>query len=121
MIEYKLDKKTLILHIKPLKRLEEADFLELSKEIDPIIDEKGYLSGIILETDHLPCWKNFSTMLEHMRFIKHHHRKINKIALVTDSRLLELGKMVAENLVKPKFQQFPAGHVAMAKSWIKEK
>jgi len=121
MIEFKLDSENLILYIKPLKRLDEKDFEEIAAEIDPIILAQGSLEGIIIETDSFPFWKNISSMLEHFKFVKNHHKKISKIALVTDSHLIEFSKMFVQSFVQPKLQQFPSGQVKMAKEWILEK
>src|SRR5690349_12476989 len=43
------------------------DFREIARVVDPYIDEKGKLSGLLVEAESFPGWEGFGALLEHMR------------------------------------------------------
>ena len=77
-----------ILILEPDSPLEAADFEGLVREIDPYIAEHGKLSGLMIHAKAFPGWANLEAFLAHMQFIKSHHQKIVRLAMVTDSKLL---------------------------------
>jgi hypothetical protein len=54
MIEHTLDQAHSILYVRPKSRLEPGDFVQLAKTVDPFIEERGALSGLILEATGFP-------------------------------------------------------------------
>jgi hypothetical protein len=118
MINAKLDRKTGILHVQPSGPLEESDFMLLSDVADPYIKQKGSLAGLVVEIDRFPGWKGLAGMLSHFRFVKNHHRKVRRVALVTDARIGKIGERVARHFVAAEIKRFPAGSVADARKWI---
>ncbi len=42
-----------------------------------------------------PGWESFGALVSHLRFVKIHHRKIARIAAVTDSELLKIMPHIA--------------------------
>lgn len=120
MIEHHLDPTTAILHVRPKSSLEQADFEELAREVDPFISEVGDLAGLIIETPGIPGWSSFASMIAHLRFVKDHHRHIRRIAVVTDSPLGDLAERVVSHLVSAEVKPFPAADLAGARQWITE-
>jgi len=118
MISYELDKKNGVLTVRPVGKLENQDFLKLSQAVDPFIEEQGSLRGLIIVTEKFPGWKDFSGMIEHMRFVGSHHREITKVALVTDSRIADLAESLGKHFIKMTIKHFPFQEVESAKSWI---
>ena len=68
MIEHTLDATNAILHIRPKSSLEQADFEQLAKAVDPFIAGTGDLAGLIIETPAFPGWSSFGAFAAHMRF-----------------------------------------------------
>lgn len=118
MIKAKLDKDHGILHVKPSGPLEEADFETLSALADPYIEKKGALAGLMLEISRFPGWKNLASMVKHFRFVRSHHRKIRRIALVTDARIGAIAPKLARHFVAAEVRRFDAGKAGEAKKWI---
>src|SRR5262245_59237616 len=85
MIRAELDESTGVLYVTPPAPLAEMDFDKLAATDDPYIDKNGHLSGLLLQIDHFPGWENLSAMVHHFRFVRDHHKKISKIAVVTDA------------------------------------
>lgn len=85
MIELKL----LLVVLFPHGPLEKADFERLAQEIDPFIVAKK-LTGLTICAKAFPGWDNFGTLVSHLRFVRDHHRHVERIAAVTDSEFLKI-------------------------------
>jgi len=121
MIEASLDRDKGILHAKPSGPLEAADFDRLAALADPYIAKKGALTGLMIEAKEFPGWKNLAGMIRHFRFVRNHHRKIRRVALVTDARLGRVAERLARHFVAAQVKRFPADHAGEAKRWIAAK
>jgi len=118
MIEHSIDKEHSIVYVRPTSTLEQADFVELGKWVDPFIEEKGDLAGLILEAPSFPGWENFKTMMTHFRFVRDHHKHVKKIAVVTDSALGDFAEHLASHFVSAEIKHFSAKELDAAKQWI---
>jgi hypothetical protein len=118
MITYDLDKSTGVLTIRPKGKLEAQDFQGLSQIVDPFIEEKGKLNGVIIVTEKFPGWKNIDGMIEHMKFVRSHLAGIAKVALVTDTKIAGFAELLGKHFVKASIKHFPASDIESAKDWI---
>ena len=118
MIEHTLDTAHSILYVRPKSSLEEDDFVQLAKTVDPYIEETGDLAGLIIETPSFPGWKSLGAMATHFRFVRDHHKHIKKIALVTDSAIGDVAEHLASHFVSAEIRHFSAGELEAAKQWI---
>lgn len=118
MIDYDLDTEHAILHVTPKSPLEQADFENLAKAVDPYIDANGDLAGLIIEAPSFPGWQSLGAMANHFRFVRDHHKHIKKIAVVTDSQLGDIAERLASHFVSAEIRHFPAGQTEAARQWI---
>lgn len=118
MLTAKLDKENGILHIRPSGPLEEADFDKLSGLADPYIAKNGKLAGLIVEIEKFPGWKNLAGMLQHFRFVRSHHRKVRKVALVTGARIGKVAEKLARHFIAAEVKRFPADQGREARKWL---
>ena len=118
MISYELDEKNGVLTVRPQGKLENQDFQALSQTVDPFIEEQGSLRGLIIVTEKFPGWKDFSGMIEHMKFVRSHHREISKVALVTDSKIADFAESLGKHFIKASIKHFPFAEEESDKIWI---
>lgn len=118
MLDYSLDEEHGILHVRPRGPLQEEDFIALKRQTDEYIERKGDLAGLIVEMKRFPGWEDLSAAMAHIRFVKNHHQKIRKVALVTDSAMGAIGERVAGQFVAAEIRRFEAGSLAAAREWI---
>jgi len=118
MINSELDEKTRILHVVPTGPLRAEDFERLASKVDPVIEKTGGLAGLILELDRFPGWADLGSLVRHIRFVRNHHRKIKRVAVVTDIPLADLAQHIAAHFASPEFKHFPHGQIAAARAWI---
>lgn len=48
-------------------------------------------------------------MAAHFRFVRDHHKRVKKVAVVTDSALGSVAERLASHFVSAEIKQFPAG------------
>ena len=118
MISYDLDESAGVLLVRPEDKLRIQDFQVLSQAVDPFIEEKGGLNGIIIVTERFPGWENLDGMIEHMRFVRNHHRKIVRVAIVTDSKIADVAESLGKHFVKASIKHFPFNDLESAKNWL---
>jgi len=80
MINYELrhDEGILVLH--PEGPLEAADFISITSQVDTYLTGHGKLYGVLIHANSFPGWKDFAAMLAHLKFLKEHIQKIEKVA-----------------------------------------
>jgi hypothetical protein len=120
MIKHQLLLPEGILILEPDAPLEAADFEGLVREIDPYIAEHGKLSGLMIHAKAFPSWANVEAFLAHIQFIKRHHQKIVRLAMVTDSKLLGELPKIAAHLVHVQVKHFSESQLEDALRWLKE-
>jgi hypothetical protein len=118
MIEHTLDTAHSILYVRPKSALEQADFEQLAKTVDPYLGETGELAGLIIEAPRFPGWESLGAMVAHFRFVRDHHKRIKKVGLVTDSALGNVAERLASHFVSAEIRHFSAGELEAAKQWV---
>ena len=118
MIAYEIDACTGVLTVQPEGKLEAHDFMDLSQTVDPYIEKEGGLVGLIIVTEKFPGWKDFSGMIEHMKFVHSHHREIARVALVTDSKIADVAESLGKHFIKASIKHFSFTELQSAKDWI---
>lgn len=119
MVEHELLRTEGILTLRPKDRLEAADFEKLAREIDPYIEANGKLHGVMIDAEFFPGWKDFAALIAHLRFVRDHHRKIEKIAAVSDSNFLAVAPGIASHFVQADVRHFPHAQRDAALAWLR--
>ena len=70
MISFELLRDEGILVVEPKGTLEVADFAALTREVDPYIEEKGELRGLMIQAESFPGWGDFGALVSHLSFIR---------------------------------------------------
>jgi hypothetical protein len=109
-----------ILVVEPVVPLQVTDFEDLVREIAPYIAEHGRLAGLMIHAKAFPGWADVHAFIAHMQFIKSHYRKIVRLAMVTDSKLLEELPRIAAHLVHVEMKRFAESRYEDALRWLKE-
>jgi len=120
MIIYELlhDKGILVLH--PDGSLEAADFISITSQVDTYLAGHGKLHGVLIHAKSFPGWKNFAAMLAHLKFLKEHIQKIEKVAVVADGALANIMPNIAKHFVHAQVQHFDFVREDEAWDWLNQ-
>ena len=118
MIRFELLKDAGVLLVEPESSLSAGDFREISRAIDPYIRERGKLTGLLIEAKSFPGWDSFGALIQHIKFVHDHHRKIDRVAAVTDNVFLKIAPRIAEHFAHPEIRVFASGEKARALAWL---
>ena len=118
MLKAILDKENATLLLEPQGALTQEDFENVAKSVDPYIEEVGTLRGVIIYAETFPGWDSFGALVSHIKFVRNHHEKIAKVALVTDFTGANLAKNIAQHFVHAQMKHFPFAKIDEAKTWI---
>ncbi len=95
------------------------DFTGLARFADAYINTHGTLGGLLIESQAFPGWESFAAMSAHLRFVHDHQQRIERIALVTDSPIAHVGKVLAEPFMAADIRLFPFGQHDAALHWLR--
>ncbi len=118
MISHTLLRTEGILILMPEAPLESDDFEKRAQEIDPYIEANGKLHGVMIDAVSFPGWKDFAGIIAHLRFVKNHHQKIQKLAFVSDSNVLSIAPGIAKHFVQADVKHFSHSQRDDALRWL---
>lgn len=117
MLQHEFHEDVGILVVTPSEPLTAEDFATLARRIDPAIEPAGALKGLLLDARRFPGWRNLRALLAHLRFVKDHHRKIRRIAVMTDERVLSVLPSLVRHVVAAEVRRFPRAARDEAMRW----
>ena len=118
MIKSELLKDKGVLIVSPVGPLPASDFEHLAQEVDPYIEQNGRLHGLMVHAEFFPGWAKFAALLSHLKFVKDHQSKIEKVAAVSDSGFLRIIPSVASRFVKAEVKHFNYDDKDKALEWL---
>ena len=118
MLKFELLRDAGVLVVEPRDALTAEDFQAVAHAVDPYIQENGRLTGLLIEAPSFPGWESFGALIGHIKFVRDHHRKIDRVAAVTDSKILMIAPKIAEHFAHPEFKVFRSGEKASALAWL---
>ena len=118
MLIVEMDHEAGIAVLRPEGALSESDFTAAAKVIDPYIESRGRLNGLIVSTKDFPGWDSFASLAGHIRFVKSHHEQLSHVALVTDSKLGNVAEKIAGHFLSAEIRHFPYDQFREAMNWV---
>jgi hypothetical protein len=107
-----------VLVLTPDGPLSADDFTRLAAIVDPYIEQHGRLRGLMIHTPGLPGWEDFAAFVGHLRFVRDHHRRIERVAAVTDSGVLAALPRIASHFVAAEVRHFDYADRDAALHWL---
>jgi hypothetical protein len=102
---------------EPSGKLARKDFVELTERFNKIVNETDRIPNLVIHTPEFPGWADFSALVEHLQFIRSHQKLVDKVALVSDSRVLDVTPKIARHFMTANIRHFPADDLAGALEW----
>ncbi len=105
---------------EPSGKLEQADFEALTARFNAVVNETDRVPNLVVHAADFPGWADFSALVEHLQFIRAHRNLVGKIALVSDSKVLEIAPRIGRHFLRADVRRFPASGLAEALAWSAE-
>jgi stage II sporulation SpoAA-like protein len=118
MLAVTFDESKSIVILEPSSSLSQKDFERAKYIIDDHLVLRREIRGIIIKTKEFPCWQSFKAFLSHLNFIKNHHKRVRNIALVTDSKILNMAEHFAKHFINADIRHFGFDEFEHAQGWI---
>jgi hypothetical protein len=119
MLAHELLRDEGILIVSPEGPLTSADFAAVAGHVDPYIEENGTLTGLVIQARSFPGWDDFGALVSHLKFIRDHHKKIQKVAALTDAHFLSILPRIVDHFVGAEVRHFPYSDEEAAFTWIR--
>ena len=119
MINYRIMEAEGILVLEPKSALSATDFRDLTVSVDTYLAEHQSLHGMLIHAPNFPGWESFAGLSAHLKFVREHHRKIERIAFVTDSPLGTVAPTLAKHFVSAQIRRFAYSEFEEALLWLK--
>ena len=119
MLNHELRHDDGILVLNPEGPLEAADFTTLASQVDAYLESHAKLHGVLIHAKSFPGWKDFGAMLAHMKFLKEHIQKIEKVAVVADGAVASIMPSIANHFVHAQVQHFDFEREDEALTWLR--
>jgi hypothetical protein len=118
MLDYMIMKPEGIVVMTPRAPLGEEDFGGLGAAVDAYLSDHAGLRGVLVHAEAFPGWEDFAGFIAHMRFVRDHHKRVGRVALVTDSALANVAEAVAGHFSAAEFRHFPYAQKEQALAWL---
>ena len=119
LLEYMILKPDGILVLKPKASLSKEDFAGLSGSVDTYLADHASIHGVLIHAASFPGWENFAGFIAHIRFVRNHQQKIERVALVTDSHVAIVAEALAKHFTVAEIKHYPFTDYGTALNWLK--
>jgi tRNA U38,U39,U40 pseudouridine synthase TruA len=118
MLDYTVMKPEGILVLKPRAPLSKDDFSGVSAAVNAYLSDHAKLHGVMIQTKEFPGWQDFEGFTAHMHFVKANHKKVERIAVVTDSSMANVAESLGKHFTSAEVKHFPYPEDEQAMQWL---
>jgi SpoIIAA-like len=119
MLDYSILRPEGILVLEPHAPLGKEDFNRLSAAVDSYLSDHAKLHGVLVHASGFPGWENFGGFVAHMHFVREHHKKVERVAVVTDSPFAAIAESLGKHFTSAEVKHFPFADDLKALDWLK--
>jgi hypothetical protein len=119
MLDYSILLPEGILVLETGTPLSTEDFSGLAIVVDSYLSNHDKLRGVLIHAKSFPGWEDLDGFTAHMRFVREHHKKVARLAVVTDSHLAGMLESLGKHFVAAEMMHFPYADNAKALDWLK--
>jgi len=90
----------------------------VSQAVDEYIVRQGALNGLMIYVDSFPWWEDFDALISHVRFVRDNSADIDRVATVTDSKILTIMPRIVDRFVSAEIRHFDHDEKETAMAWL---
>ncbi len=119
MLELSILEPEGIIEIKAESAITTEDIANLNKEANGYLADHARIHGVLISAKSFPGWESFSAFADHVKFIRDENKNVDRLALVTDSHVVEVAEGIAKVFVKAEIKRFRYAEYEEAVRWLK--
>jgi hypothetical protein len=119
MIEFHSNVEEAWIEAKIRGKIEATDFEKIEPVADGLIEHEGKLKGLVLNVTEFSGWESLNALLTHLKFVKAHHRYLERVALVGNRQWQEAVPKLASIFVAATLKFFPEENLDEARAWVR--
>lgn len=98
-------------------KLESLDFEKAASVVDDLIDQQGKIKGLVLNITDFHGWDGIDALLTHLKFVKAHHRYVERVATVGDKKWEEFLPKLVSHFIQAEPRYFDVEDIEAARKW----
>ena len=102
----------------PADWLTKEDFGNVSAAVDSYLAEHAKLHGVLIHSLKFLGWENFAGFTAHLQFVHSHHKKVQRVAVVTDSSIAGMAELLGKHFTSAEVRHFLFAEDAKALDWL---
>jgi len=118
-ISFHLQADSGVIVVELKEALRAHDFDALAFTTDTWFEAHGKLRGVVIHCREFPGWENLRSVIRHLRFMRDHHRKVERVALAAGSKLASLIPHITEHFVEAEIKSFRFDELDAAIAWAR--
>jgi hypothetical protein len=99
------------------EKLSAGDFRQLAPQIDFLLQQQGSMR-LLVDASNFDGWENTAAFEKHIGFVKTHHQKVERIAVIVGHNWQNWVIGTARLFVHPEVRTFAKGQESEAQKWI---
>jgi hypothetical protein len=109
-----------VLAVRPDGEIDEEDFGRVAELVDPVIERKGRLDGLMVDARGFRGWDDAHALVAHLRFVHEHQPKVARIAVVGEQWWLRAAPAMEPFYGTP-IRVFAPAEEETARAWLLER
>lgn len=118
MLEHQYLEPQGILVLQPDSAVTEADVAGLQTSVTDYLATHADIKGLLIDAPRFPGYEGLGATMAHIRFVAEYHKKIERVALVTDTHVPPGAEFLAKHFVGSNIRHFPSAERAQALKWL---
>ena len=119
MLSFSIEQPKGIMVLKARGKLGKTDLTRLTKAASMYLETHQRFHGVLVHAQQFPDWESLAGLAVHLDFARAHHDRVKRIALVTDSALVELVAAFVKQLTPATLRRFAFADDAAALAWLR--
>ena len=103
--------------VQPSGKVDETDIRKIGNEADRLIKKHGSIK-VLVDASDFDGWADMDTAKKHFRFVREHHQKVERIALIAGHEWQHWLAGVMSAFVHPEIRIFDKGDASAAADWL---
>ena len=120
MLHHHFIEKAGLLVLRPDGELTEPEIAGLRSAVEAYLSDHKDIHGLLIDAQSFPGYDGISSFVSHVKFVAEFHKKIEKVALVSDAKVADLADFMARTFVHQNFRHFPYAERDAALEWLSQ-